>query len=273
MKLSECVRLFAEAGVDSPRYDAEEIFINIGGFGITECKLEDPSSDNPRLLDAVSRRRNREPLQYILGFADFYRERYEVNPNCLIPRSDTEILVDLAVRMIPEGENFLDLCTGSGCVGISTLKNTKGTRATLVDISEGALELAKRNALANGVSDRAEFSLADVFTYTPKREYFAILSNPPYLSGEEYEGLEREIYFEPKIAFLGGADGMDFYRSIVSKMGDYLKEGGFFAFEIGYSEEEKIRAVGAEWGFSVEVFKDLSSNTRVALLKRCATDK
>ena len=215
MRLSEGIELLRSAGVESPRYDAEQIFMNFGGVSAADCKLSDPECLSSEVVSAIERRAGREPLQYILGFADFYRERYRVSPACLIPRSDTENLVDFAVKNIPRGENILDLCTGSGCIGISTVKNTVDTNATLVDISPEALALAEENAKENGVSHRVTALLADLMSFEPKGQYFAILSNPPYVRPDEYDRLEREIYFEPKIAFLGGEDGMDFYKRIL----------------------------------------------------------
>jgi release factor glutamine methyltransferase len=241
--------------------------MNFGGVSATDCKLSDPECQSAEVISAIERRADREPLQYILGFADFYRERYRVSPDCLIPRSDTENLVDFAVKNIPAGENFLDLCTGSGCIGISTVKNTVDTSATLVDISPEALLLAEENAVVNGVCDRVTLLRADVMTYKPEGKYFAILSNPPYVRPDEYDSLEREIYFEPKIAFLGGDDGMDFYKRIIELGKGALKPCGFIALEIGYTQGELIRALGASEGFTVEIFKDLCGNDRVAVLK------
>ena len=266
MRLSEAVDRLQKAGVESAKYDAEQLYISLGGFSVGDCKLSDPECNKAELISALERRCKREPLQYILGFTFFYRERYKVNHTCLIPRGDTEILVDYAAENIPSGESILDLCTGSGCVGISTVKNTDKTTATLVDISEDALAIAKENAEANGVGDRVKFLCADVLSLEPKEKYFAILSNPPYVTPSEYEGLEREIFYEPKIAFLGGDDGMDFYKGIISSYKDSLKIGGFMAFEIGCSQGDKIRALGESHGFSVKVLKDLSGNDRVAVL-------
>ena len=147
MTLKSAIELLKQAKIDSPEYDARELFklfIPLPTLS-SEC-------DDPRLISMLERRADREPLQYIIGEVGFYREVYRVTPDCLIPRSDTEILVDYAVKNIPRGESFLDLCTGSGCVAISTLCNTRDTRAVAVDISDGALKVAKENAEKNCVS-------------------------------------------------------------------------------------------------------------------------
>ena len=146
MKLHEAIKILSDAGISNPRYDARELFMRIGGMQLTDLISADAECTNPLLDLAIERRKNREPLQYIIGNVDFYRENYEINPNCLIPRQDTEVLVDYAVKAIPGGAHFLDLCTGSGCIAISTLKNTANTRAVAIDISGGAIEVAKKNA-------------------------------------------------------------------------------------------------------------------------------
>lgn len=269
MRLSDAVRALREAGVPDAAYDARVIFSEIGGIGRAEMMFSDPSVDSERLDDAVRRRSGREPLQYIIGKVAFYHEEYEVGPDCLIPRADTEILVDYAVHNIPSGESFADLCCGSGCVGISTLCATDNTFATLVDISEGALSFAKRNAERNGVLERVTFIQADVLSKKPIcGEIFAVLANPPYVTYEAYERLEKEIYFEPKIAFVGGDDGMDFYRAITEAYQNSLKPEGFIAFEIGFDQRNAICSVADDFGFCAEIIKDFSGNDRVAVLKK-----
>ena len=120
MTYKEAVRILTDAGIDSAQYDARELFCHIGGYTVGEILLANPECGSAELASAVARRAKREPLQYIIGEVEFYRERYRVTPDCLIPRADTEILVDYAVKHLPVGASFLDLCTGSGCVAIST---------------------------------------------------------------------------------------------------------------------------------------------------------
>ena len=238
MRLSEAKARLCDAGVPEYAHDARVLFSEIGGVPFSDMIGADPECDLKELDDALRRRCEREPLQYILGYANFFRERYTVNKSCLIPRADTELLVETAIKNIPEGESFADLCTGSGCVGISVLANTVGTTAILADISEDALEIARLNARDNGVENRAEFLLCDVCSELPIKKWYAILSNPPYVSDSAYLSLEREISYEPKIAFLGGEDGADFYRKLVPECLSRMKDGGFMAFEIGYDQAE-----------------------------------
>ena len=269
MRLSEATRLLSDAGIDSPRENARKLFSHFVGIPQYRMIAEDPETENEALIDAIRRRADREPLQYIIGEVDFFREVYKVSPDCLIPRSDTEVLVEYAVRNIPDGALILDLCTGSGCVAISTLNNTNGTSAVAVDISAGALEIAKRNATFNKVGERVRFLQLDVLTeeLMPGVMFDAILSNPPYVSDSAYASLEPEIFREPSIAFVGGDDGADFYRHITSKYKGRLKPGGFIAYEIGYDQSELISLIAKTNGMTVEIIRDISQNPRVAVLR------
>ena len=229
MKLKEAVSLLRENGVDSPAHDAAELFMRIGKMSRADLTPE-AECGCEELREAVLRRAKREPLQYIIGEVGFYRELYAVGEGCLIPRPDTEILVDFAVSHIPRGERFLDLCTGSGCVAISTLKNTRDTSALAVDISEAALAAAKLNAEKNGVSDRIDFSLADAREPIGEGEFFAVLSNPPYVTEAEYSSLAPELYFEPKLALVGGDGGLEFYKIITNIYKNRINPFGFILF-------------------------------------------
>ncbi len=269
MRFSEAVGLLNEAGIENARGEARQIFMHFGSFDTLTLMREDAETDDCGVINAIERRCAREPLQYIIGVAYFANEVYTVTPDCLIPRPDTEILVEYARQNIPRGEYFIDLCTGSGCVAISTLTGTKDTTCTAVDISVGALDLATKNAVQNGVEKRIEFIRADV-TLAPLggEEPFAVLSNPPYVTESEYAELQRELYFEPKIALVGGSDGLDFYRSIIPLYKNRIKEGGFIAFEIGKDQGAALTALSAEEGMQIEIIKDYSGFDRVAVLRK-----
>ncbi len=269
MKFSDAVKRLQAAGIENARSEARALFSHFGKIPTAVLLSEDANCDLPELDSAISRRESREPLQYIIGEVGFFREYYKVTPDCLIPRADTEALVDFAVKNIPEGEFFLDLCTGSGCVAVSTLKNTKNTRASALDISADALALAKENAELNGVSERLTFTECDLMSDFPKFKTapYAILSNPPYVADAVYEALAPEISFEPKIAFTAGDDGGDFYRRLVPLCKSIIKPQGFFAFEIGYDQGELSSKLAELNGLSVDIIKDLSGNDRVAVFK------
>ena len=267
MTLAEAIKILSDAGVDNPRYDARELFSRIGKIPISELVSPLAECGSAELISAIERRKNREPLQYIIGEVDFYHEVYKVSSDCLIPRQDTEILVDYAVKNIPDGKCFLDLCTGSGCIAVSTLKNTKNTRATALDISKGALALAKHNAEKNGVCERIEFVCADAKSCAIDGEFFAILSNPPYVTETAYKALEPELYFEPDIAFVGGASGLDFYEKILALYNKKISPDGFFAFEIGYDQGESLKSLASSYGMRCDIIKDYSGLDRVAILR------
>lgn len=219
------------------------------------------------LENAVARRINREPLQYIIGRWPFFREEYLVSPACLIPRSDTEILVEWLVKHLPHGARYLDLCTGSGCIAVSLGKNRPDTVGVAADISEDALAMAKRNAAHNHF-DGCRFVRADVTAESPFAEKFdCIVSNPPYITSAAMETLAPELAHEPRIALAGGEDGMDFYRAILKNFKGNLQNGGIFAFEMGYDQRAAIAALAAEHGLAMEELYDYGGNFRVAILK------
>ena len=268
MKLSEATRILLSAGVPSARYDAKQIFEHIGGCTQLEMTLGDVETDKPEVIDAVTRRAQREPLQYLIGKVYFYNEEYEVNEGCLIPRSDTEILVEYAVKNLPCGVRFLDLCTGSGCVGISVLKNTDSTTAVLADISERALKICNLNAERNGISkERYTAVCKNVLESKIDGEVFAVLSNPPYIPEGEYLALEREIFYEPRGAFVADRDGLEFYERLTPMYRESLSPGGFIAYEIGASQAEALVKIAEQNGMSCEIIRDLSGHDRVAVLK------
>ena len=223
------------------------------------------------LENAVTRRISGEPLQYILGEWDFYGETYRVTPDCLIPRSDTEILVEHAIKLLPRGGRFADLCTGSGCIAISTLAHRHDCTAHAVDLFPRTVALAAENAERNGVKDRLSLSVADVLDpacLACEPPFDAILSNPPYIRTEVIETLDRELFREPRAALDGGEDGLIFYQTIVKNLSSHLSEKGFFLFEIGYDQEDDIKQIAAQNGFLCTVEKDLGDNPRIALLTR-----
>jgi len=267
MKLFEAIKLLSDAGVENPAHDARELFKHVGKMRTEELISRDAECNSPELISAIERRCKREPLQYIIGEVEFYRERYRVTPDCLIPRQETELLVDYAVKHLPDGCRFIDLCTGSGCIAISTVKNTKNTYAAAVDISDGALSVARYNSDINGVSDRIDFIQKDALADAVEGDFFAVLSNPPYVTEESYKELQPEIYFEPKIAFVGEEDGLVFYRKIIEIYKDIIDVRGFFLFEIGYDQAKDLIEIARSHKMSCEIIKDYSGNDRIAVIR------
>ena len=260
-------------GVEAPEFEAACLMEDLCRADRTALLVE-PDRDyaSDALASALHRRLEHEPLQYILGTWQFYRQTYRVSPDCLIPRADTELLVGLAVEMLPRGAYFADLCTGSGCIAVSTLAERADTRALALDFSEGALALAQENAVRNGVADRVEFRRVDLLTLAPQSlgRFDAILSNPPYIRSDVIPGLSDEVRHEPRMALDGGADGLVFYRALLRQAGECLNAAGFCLFEIGYDQGEDIRALAVDAGFRCTVRRDLGGQDRVAVLTRGA---
>lgn len=266
MTLDEAVRILRGAGIVDPLYEARQIFRLVGNIPMSALVLGAEVDDSSDVALAVNRRSERLPLEYVIGSVDFYRERYTVGEGCLIPRDDTELLVDYAVKNLARGARFLDLCTGSGCVALSTLNNTEGTFATAADISDAALGFARENAEELSLSDRIEFIKCDVLRERIPGRYHAVLSNPPYVRAGDYAQLSPEIKHEPKIAFVGGESGVEFYERITELYRDVLEPDGFIAYEIGYDQADALRKIAEAYGMRCTVLRDLSGHDRVAVL-------
>lgn len=265
-----CARL-AAAGIEDAATDAALLVEYFGGISAATLPFRrDEDVECERLAEAVKRREERYPLQYLIGEWDFCGQRYEVNEHTLIPRSDTEFLVGEACRLLVRGARFADLCTGSGCIAISTLCMRRDTDAIAVELFPETLAVAERNAVRNGVRDRVTFMQSDVLKSLAIEEgsLDAILSNPPYIRTDVVPTLNPELAFEPSAALDGGTDGLDFYRAILRLHAPLLKEKGIILFEIGYDQGEDLRGLSAEHGFDCRIVKDLGGCDRVAVLTR-----
>ena len=271
MQVRDVIRVCLDTGIENASYEVKCLYKKFGEIS-SSIIFGDEVSRSPELYYAIKRRLEREPFSYIMGDVGFYNECYITTPAVLVPRQDTEILVDYAVKNLRPGARFLDICTGSGCVAISVLNNTERTTALAIDISRDAVEVAEKNRelnLGKSGEERLAFEVADALTYECGEVFDAILSNPPYIAEEVYRGLEKEIFYEPEIAFVGGGeDGGDFYRNLTSKYKNNLSEDGFIAYEIGYDQGDLLRDIANREGFFCEIIKDYSGNDRVAVLKK-----
>ncbi|MDD7627525.1 MAG: peptide chain release factor N(5)-glutamine methyltransferase [Lachnospiraceae bacterium] len=215
-----------------------------------------------RYLDFIHRRQKHEPLQQITGYQEFMGLRFKVTPDVLIPRQDTEILVEEVMRYLHDGMHILDMCTGSGCILLSLLKYSNDCEGTGCDISEPALKVAEENA--KELSLNASFVQSNLFENISGKYEF-IVSNPPYIPTGVIPTLMEEVRdHEPVSALDGREDGLYFYREIVEKAGEYLYPGGMLFFEIGYDQAEKVSSLMQEAGYQeVTVCKDLAGLDRV----------
>lgn len=205
-----------------------------------------------------------KPLQQITGKAYFMGLEFTVNEHVLIPRQDTEILVEEALKRMSEHARILDLCTGSGCILLSLLYNKNKAEGVGIDISEDALEVAKRNSCDLNI--HAEFIQSNLLEKA-EGTFDLIVSNPPYIPAKVIEGLMEEVRdYEPHLALDGGEDGLDFYRRIVAEAGAYLNPGGWLIMEIGQEQGEAVRQMLLQAGYEeIEVVQDLAGLDRVVL--------
>ena len=266
-----CISL-ANAEIENNRGETAMLICHF--CNVTKADLllrRDEDFDSPELAEAVQKRCQHYPLQYILGYWDFCNETYKVTENTLIPRQDTEKLVELAIKLIPENSRMIDLCTGSGCVAISTLAARQDCHAVAVDLFAETLTVARENAEANGVGDRMGFLAQDVLypAFMDSLGTFdAIVSNPPYIETHQISLLDDELSYEPRAALDGGDDGLDFYRVIIGEYGEYLSDSGIMLLEIGCDQAKSVSAIAAAAGMRCEIYKDYGGNDRIAYLKK-----
>lgn len=216
---------------------------------------------------------NKIPLQYIIGEVPFYKEKYIVTKDVLIPRQDTEILVDKAIEYINRYnlKNALDLCSGSGAIGISISNNSKINCMHFVDVSKNALEIINKNIIKNDVTVDTKIIYSNLFEnlMTTGYKYDIIVSNPPYIPTNDIDNLSEYVKREPRLALDGGISGLDFYIKIIDKARDFLKDNGYLMFEIGYNQMESLSKIFSNYvEYEIlEKVKDLNSNDRVIICR------
>lgn len=216
--------------------------------------------------------KNGVPLQHITHKQEFMKMDFYVDDKVLIPRPDTEVLVEEVLKVAERinARKILDLCTGSGAIAISLAKYRENCQITAVDISQEALNVAKKNARKNGVDKQIVFCLSDLFEDVSKEKYDIIVSNPPYIKKEIVKILDKEVQKEPRIALDGGKDGLDFYRKILHQSHQFLMSKGYLCLEIGYDQKTAIKALIEQEGKYQETYskKDLCGKDRIFVTKR-----
>jgi release factor glutamine methyltransferase len=263
-----------DAGIHDASNDARELLSFVTGRDrtglIMYINTEVSNGTAQEYYDLIEERASRVPLQHITGEQEFMGYRFKVTKDVLVPRMDTELLVEEAAKRAILGARILDLCTGSGIIGISLKKICFGAEVTMTDVSDATLEVAKENAEANKAEVRIIKS--DMFEgLDPGEKFSMIVSNPPYIAASEIAELDPEVKdHDPLIALDGGKDGLDFYRIIAKEAPKHLLPGGHLLLEIGYDQGETVPALLAEAGFrDIEVIKDLAGNDRVVVAVLC----
>ncbi len=256
MTKDKIYELLSLASIDGARTEAEILYEEMQGVS------------DAAIMDAIRKRSEGYPLQYIIGKWWLWDCEFEVDESCLIPRPDTETLIEQAIKRLPRGTRFADLCTGSGCVAISVLHSRSDTYADAYELFEDTLALASRNAEKNSVSDRFSPIRADVLNPSAlgDNKYGAIISNPPYIRTDVVDTLDREVRHEPRAALDGGEDGLIFYISILDNFKKNLCDGGFFLFEIGYDQGDALKKLAYERQMRCEMIRDLGGRDRVAYI-------
>lgn len=248
---------FADKGLESPRLDAEILLCSVLDCDRINLYVHFDQPLEEKELAAyrqfVARRAAHEPMAYILGERSFMHFDFKVTPHVLVPRPETELLVERVAELAPKDREIkiLDIGTGSGAIIVSLMNLLPKASGTAVDISPQALANAKMNAEKYNVDKRINFVQSDLYSKLPQGEKFDIIvSNPPYIPTKDIEGLARDVRKEPSIALDGGADGLDFYRRIIAKLQEFLKPEGFVAFEIGIYQGEAVSALCRVQGFT-----------------------
>ncbi len=259
----------SENGIKNADIDASEIAVKAAGakkITLYSDPLAEISPDAEAKAAEMTRRRiSGEPLQYILGEWEFYGFPFEVGEGVLIPRQDTEILVDTVRGFLNKNSVCIDLCSGSGCVGIALSKLT-GCKTIGYELSDKAIRYFKRNIVKNDAETLVSAVRGDVLSESNAESRVTadvITVNPPYLNAEDMKNLQREVTFEPEEALYGGEDGLGYYRTIIRLWETKLKKGGIFAAEVGINQAGEVKKIFSDYGIKANSVKDFNGIERV----------
>jgi release factor glutamine methyltransferase len=274
--ITTAAKVLNSAGVPEARREAGSLLSFILGKDRTFliAHAEDQLGDDvlQRFQERVERRAGGEPLQYITGVQDFFGREFRVTPDVLIPRPETELLVEAAIELVGDNAFICDVGTGSGCIAVTLMCELQTARALAVDKSPAALAVAKLNAGNHAVSDRIDFAISDCFSALDAREYQfdMVLSNPPYVSEAMMAGLQREVRdHEPLMALSPGPDGLSVIRRLMLETPAFLKSEGHVIIEIGFDQGEDVRNLMDEGVWRLrEIRPDLQSIPRIVVLQK-----
>ena len=264
-----------KSGIDAATLEARELVCFGTGKTREELARDGSLYASPeverRVRDLVDRHLAGEPVAYLIGEWEFYGLPLDISRDVLIPRPDTEVLVEQAIAycdILPECR-VLDLCAGSGCIGLALAAQIKNSRVVLGEYSDAALKICRQNIRRNSLSGRVVPMQVDA-RHMPERalgEFDCIVSNPPYIPKADIDGLDVSVKdYEPHLALDGGEDGLYFYRKIVEETGKYLSDNGYLCFEIGYNQGEEVKTLMENAGFrDCQVIKDLAGLNRVVM--------
>ena len=270
---------FEEKGVDAPRLSAELLLCHVVGLErIQLYTLYDRVVDGQplaQLRQFVKRASEHEPIAYLVGRCEFYSLPLTITPDCLIPRPETENLVEKAISFLRSrnsAQHVLDLCTGSGCIAAAIAKNVIDVQVVATDISDAALKVAAENIEKLQLGDKVKLLCGDLFDPIidglDDGRFDVVVSNPPYVSAAEYDELDKNVKaYEPPGALLAGADGLDVYQRITEKVDDFLKPDGVLMLEIGYAQGPAVGELLENAGVfkAVTIEKDFANNDRIVI--------
>ena len=257
---------FVEAGVDSPAFEVSVLMEDLLGLQrrpeVSVPEKELSSEEEEKLFFAAKKRDEGYPLQYLIGNWEFFGRKFFVGEGVLIPRPETELLCEVVLKHYSRSmpPKIIDLCSGSGCIAITLAKEVQGAEVTALELYDSAFAYLERNNILHGNCVKTVKGDALV----PFGSFDCIVSNPPYITGEEMKELQAEVTFEPETALFGGEDGLDFYRAIAKNWYGNLSSGGIIAFEIGDTQGKAVSNILSENGYlSPKVMKDYEGRDRV----------
>lgn len=268
-------QLLSVAGVDEARMEAGSLLAHVLGRDRTFIVVhaEDALTDEQiqKFRESVGRRAQGEPLQYITGRQEFFKLKFEVTPDVLIPRPETEIIVERALEFLraKAGALIADIGTGSGCIVISLLNELPEACGVATDNSATALRVARRNAERHGVFDRLTLLESDLFSALDSIGQFDLIAaNPPYVSDDKLETMQREVHYEPRAALFAGTDGMSVIRRLLREAPYFLRSGGYFVFEIGFGQSGAVKnLIDRDVWKLLEIREDLQRIPRTVVLQ------